>query len=150
MSIFKKFVGEDKVDEKKQEGKTIEDRISELEKEVGIEEEKPKPKPKQKNDTDLYYGLSFFTPTYVWGFGKPTLKEKIKSLRKDVDSLTEKYKLLERFLQIELVDAIEKTETYGRTNEKKVKEYRKAPKSFEKLEEERRAREAEEAKHCCD
>lgn len=129
------------VEEKKPEGKTLEERISALESEVGTEE-------KKKEETVDIFGSYIFSAAWPLFNYKKSLRDEAKSIREDFNELDKKFDLLERYLGIEYFKVDEKTATYDWADKSTNEGFRKAKKSFEDMKKEKE--EAKKAEHCCD
>lgn len=127
------------VEEKKPEGKTLEERILALESEVGTED-------KKIDKGDSFWGVSIFSMMYSY---KKSLREEAKSIREDFNELDHKFDLLERYLEIEYFKVDEKTATYDWADKTSNEGFRKAKKGYAALKAEKEAKEKENS-HCCD
>ncbi len=115
------------------------DRVAALEARIFAE----KPKPKGNSYAFMDYAI------INWFSGSPkTLEDTITDNHKDFLELDRKFDALERYLQIEYFKMDEETQVYDWADKTHKEGFRKAPKKYEELKEEKEA--AKKAEHECD
>ena len=106
---------------------TIEERITQLENEIGKEDVKDG-------------GTSVFAIYYSSWLKSPSIRDNIKQLRQDFEELDKKFDALERYLQIELILGTEEKQTYDWAEKKDIYEFRKCKKTYEEMKKEKKTR----------